>query len=74
MAKDTRAIVRTYKNRTSILCHLGHVLDEVKFDKNYAGSRAQANLSAHQAGQETAWDRQSAKCTGAGHEQEELND
>jgi hypothetical protein len=53
-----------------VLCPLGHLITARKNDSSFAGSMFEAELGAHQAGQETSLDRRAAACQGAGHQEQ----
>ena len=67
---NNRAIIRVHKNRIVVLCHLGHVITSIDTGPRslFVGSRSQAEIGAHAAGQPNLYDRQSAACKGHGHE------
>ena len=67
MEGKERAIVRYYDKWVSILCPMGHVITAVFFDKNFAGSANEVNLSAHGLGKSNPYDRLAAECKGYSH-------
>jgi len=71
MNKRVEPIMRfktTGKNQgLTVLCPIGHLIEHFYFDRTFGGSWLEAEIGAHQAGYETRWHREAAKCDGAGH-------
>ena len=47
-------------------CPIGHLLTARQLDRTFGGSRLEAELTAHAAGQPNIFDRMAARCDGTG--------